>query len=243
MARFTVMATWDDVPHLTQQMKDDLWAGIPPYQRDARTKGIPALGAGKIFPIPEDDIKCPDFMIPRMWPKCYAMDVGWNWTGAIWLARNPDTLTLYLYKCYKRSEAEPTVHAKAIKSAGAWIKGTIDPAAGGRSQADGKKLIDMYIAEGLKLYPANNAVEAGILTVWELLSSGQLKVFESCGDWFDEFRLYRRDEKGKVVKKNDHLIDPTRYGVMSGLELMTIEPVNKEKVRGPKYAGKGGWLS
>ena len=34
------------MPHLIEQEKADLIAQIPPYQRDARTKGIPALGSG-----------------------------------------------------------------------------------------------------------------------------------------------------------------------------------------------------
>jgi hypothetical protein len=33
----------------------------------------------------------------------------------------------------------------------------------------------------------------------------------------EEYRLYRRDEKGRIVKANDHLMDATRYAVRSGL--------------------------
>ncbi len=51
--RFVVMASWDDVPHLSQQQKDALWNSIPPFQRDARSKGIPQLGSGAIYPVQE----------------------------------------------------------------------------------------------------------------------------------------------------------------------------------------------
>ena len=57
----------------------------------------------------------------------------------------------------------------------------------------------MYTERGLDLTMADNAVEAGIYRVWQRLSSGRLKVFKSLQQWFSEFRLYRRDEKGKVV--------------------------------------------
>ena len=63
----------------------------------------------------------------------------------------------------------------------------------------------MYQSMGLDLTPANNAVESGIYDVWTLLSAGKLKVFASCADWISEYRMYRRDDKGRVVKKNDHL--------------------------------------
>jgi phage terminase large subunit-like protein len=47
--KIVITATWDDVPHLTQAAKDELFASIPSYQRDARTKGIPQLGSGAIY--------------------------------------------------------------------------------------------------------------------------------------------------------------------------------------------------
>jgi phage terminase large subunit-like protein len=65
-AKFTVFCTWDEVPHLSQEAKDGLWRSIPPFQRDARSKGVPSLGAGAIYPVPEADITVSDFSItPR----------------------------------------------------------------------------------------------------------------------------------------------------------------------------------
>jgi hypothetical protein len=61
-----VFCTWDEVPHLSQEAKDGLWRSIPPFQRDARSKGVPSLGAGAIYPVPEADITVSDFSItPR----------------------------------------------------------------------------------------------------------------------------------------------------------------------------------
>jgi hypothetical protein len=76
MSKYVVMAGWDDVLHLDEQTKKDLYASIPPYQRDARSKGIQQLGSGAIYPVPESEIVCKPFKIPRYWPRCYALDVG-----------------------------------------------------------------------------------------------------------------------------------------------------------------------
>jgi hypothetical protein len=70
------MASWDDAPHLSKAERDELWASIPPYQRDARSKGIPQLGAGAIYPVPESEIVVDDFKIPEYWPVSYGKDVG-----------------------------------------------------------------------------------------------------------------------------------------------------------------------
>jgi hypothetical protein len=231
MTRICIQAQWSDAPHLTEEQKKSLYDSIPPYQRDARTKGIPQLGSGAIYPVPESEIIVEPFdlrTIPKFWPRCYALDVGWNRTAALWGAWDRDQDVVYLYSEYYRSQAEPAVHAQAIRARGAWIPGVIDPAARGRSQDDGKRLIDQYVDLGLQLGMADNTVEAGIYEMWSRLSSGRLKVFSTLQNFRAEYRLYRRDEKGKIVKTNDHLMDCGRYLIMTGLQFADIEPAGDD---------------
>ena len=56
------------------------------------------------------------------------------------------------------------------------------------------------------------------------MSSGRLKVFRNCVNWQSEYRIYRRDEKGKVVKENDHGMDDTRYLIMTGMQHACLPP-------------------
>jgi hypothetical protein len=242
MSKFVVMATWDDAPHLDEQAKKELWRSIPPFQRDARSKGIPQLGAGAIYPVPESDLVVEPFAIPDHWPRGYGMDVGWNATAAVWGTLDRETDTLYLYHAYKRAQAEPDTHASAIKQPGAWIPGVIDPASRGRSQKDGSQLVQMYKDLGLDLAFAQNAVEAGIYEVWQRMITGRLKVFRALTDWFTEFRIYRRDEKGRVVKEHDHLMDAMRYLVLSGIARMKVKP-RPEPAPEPQYAMYPGQAS
>lgn len=234
---------WDDVPHLSQDAKEKMLEALPPFQRDARSKGIPQLGAGAIYPVPESDILVDDFKIPDFWPKSYGMDVGWNRTACLWQAWDRDNDVVYLIGEYYRGQAEPSIHADAIKSRGDWIPGVIDPASRGRNQKDGDQLIEIYKDLGLDLEYAINGVESGLYEVWQRLSQGRLKVFKSCQNWLGEFRLYRRDEKGRVVKEKDHLMDCMRYLIMSGLEIAKTEPVKKDKNQ-DFYSGTGGqnWM-
>jgi phage terminase large subunit-like protein len=223
-SKICIQATWDDVPHLPASAKQALLASIPPYQREARSKGVPQLGAGAIYPIDEADIIVPDFEIPEFWPRAYGLDVGWRKTAAIWGARDNETGVVYLYSEHYAGMQQPSLHAESIKARGEWIPGVIDPAAQGRSQTDGEQLIQLYRRQGLTVSPAVNAVEAGLYATWQMMSSGKLKVFASLGHWRQEFRLYARDKDGKVIKVNDHLMDAKRYLVMSGLGLMQTKP-------------------
>jgi len=229
-SKYLVNAGWKDIPHLTEKMKDSVLDGILPYQKKARSSGFPSLGSGAIYPVDEDDITVKPFELPLWWPRIYALDVGWNRTAGIWGAWDKDSDIVYLYSEHYRGSAEPAIHAAGIKARGEWIPGVVDPAARARGQRDGEQLLVDYRDLGLNLYPAINAREAGLLSVWNRLSTGRLKVFSSLVAWFTEYRIYCRDEKGMVVKKNDHLMDATRYLIISGLEHAIIKPVKKQRI-------------
>lgn len=225
MAKFSVMVGWDDVPHLTAEQKASTLAGIPAWQRDARITGMPQLGAGAIYPLPEADILIDPFVIPEHWKRSYGMDPGWNRTAAIFFAWNPDGPGAVAYADYYRGLAEPAVHVAALRAMGAdWMTGVIDPAAQKTRGLKGEILLDVYRSMGLTLTIANNAVEPGLLQTWHWLSTNQLKIFRTLNDTRNEMRLYRRNEKGEVIKENDHLMDAMRYNVMSGRVVAKLKP-------------------
>lgn len=223
-SKYLVRMSWDDVPHLDEEAQERLLASTQPYLRRARKFGEPALGAGAIYPIPLEDVLVDPFRIPEHWRRAYALDVGWNRTAALWGAFDDNTSKLYFYGEYYRGQAEPAIHAAAIKARGEWIPGVIDPAARGRNQKDGSIMMEQYVDLGLKLETADNAVAAGIDAVWQGLSDGSIKVFRNLSNWQAEYRIYRRDDKGMIVKKNDHLMDTTRYFVQSGIKAAITEP-------------------
>src|SRR5690348_7287717 len=101
---------------------------MPPHERDARAKGIPILGSGAIYPVNPDVYECEPIEIPPYWPRAYGMDVGWKRTAAIWGAWDRESDTVYAYSEHYMGQAEPSVHADAIKARGEWIPGAMDPA-------------------------------------------------------------------------------------------------------------------
>lgn len=206
---------WDDAPWLDEDTKARLLDDTPEHLREARRTGAPAMGSGNVYTTPIEQLTVDPFDIPDSWPRLYALDVGWNRTAGVWAALDPNTDTIYFYDEHYVGQELPSTHAASIRSKGDWIPGVIDPAARGRSQVDGKQLMQQYIELGLELRPARNDVEAGVSLVQQRLASGKLKVFRTCANWLKEYLIYRRDKNGKVVKEDDHAQDAGRYIVLN----------------------------
>lgn len=190
-----------------------------------------------MYQVEEDYILIDPFPIPEHFFRGYGFDVGWQKTAAVWGARDPDTGITYLTHEYYQGEQAPAMHAHAIKTIGApWMVGAIDPSAENSNTKDGTKLLAAYEDLGLNLEKANNAVNAGIHECLTQFQAGKLLVFRTLVNWLREFRLYRRDEKGKIIKQNDHLMDGTRYLVNTD-NVWKTEPAPRKRAT----ARRGEW--
>lgn len=218
--RVYVQAGWNDNPYLSEAEKAEYRMKTPPHELEAREKGVPSLGAGRVYPIQESLILCEPFEIPDHFAHVYGMDFGWTApTAVIFGAHDRQNDIVYLYGEYYQPELSPQQHVNNLQSRGImWMRGVCDPAGQGTSQLDGKKIIDLYYNSGLKLSIADNSKESGVMTMLQRMQTGRLKVFSNLNKWLSEFRVYARDEKTGLIKKgNDHLMDATRYLIVSGL--------------------------
>ena len=219
--RYLVTAGWDDVPHLDAKTKRELWDSSPPHEREARAKGIPSLGSGRIFPVEEDSIKIEPFNIPAHWPRINGIDFGWDHpTAAVHCAWDRDSDCFYITKAHRMREATPVIHAATIKPWGTWVP-TAWPHDGlQHDKGSGEQLAKQYANAGLLMLrdratfeDGTNGVEAGLMDMLERMQTGRFKVFSNLDEWFQEFRLYHRKD-GKVVKALDDLMSCTRYALM-----------------------------
>jgi phage terminase large subunit-like protein len=223
--RAYIVVGWEDALHLTDKEKQILIKSYSPHELEARTKGIPSIGSGLVYPVPEEMVTyCPSkITIPEHWPKVFGMDFGWkpSPTVALFAAHDRDNDVVYIYGEYGQLERTPQQHSFELMKHGVdWMPGVHDPAAKMSSQADGSKLINLYKECGVRnLFAADNSKEAGVLTVLQRMQNGKLKICKTLSKTLAEFRMYARDEKGIIKKGNDHYMDTLRYIIMSGLKV------------------------
>lgn len=221
MSKHVTRMTIFDAEHYTDQQREEIIASYPAHEREARTKGIPTLGSGRVFPISEDDISTKAFPIPGHWALIGGLDFGWDHpTAAAKLAWDRDTDTVYVIGIYRKSEATPVTHAAALRSWGKNLPWSWPHDGLQHDKTSGFQLAELYREQGLNLLPeratfedGTNGVEAGVMSMLDRMQTGRWKVFDHLTEWFDEFRLYHRKD-GKIVKERDDALSASRYAYM-----------------------------
>ena len=223
-AQFFMMKGWNDAPHMTEEKKIRLLEQIPPHQRDMRTKGVPMLGHGRIYDVSEDFIKVDPFEIPDHFKVIGGMDFGYDHPQAqVKLAFDMDNDIIYLTNAWKQSKCSANDAWSATKS---WQKDVPiawphDGLMHEKGRDDAKQQKDHYQDAGFKMLAerstwdgTSNSVEQGIYELRQRMQDGRFKVFSGCRGFFDEFLQYHRDDKGKIVKTFDDILDSVRYAYM-----------------------------
>lgn len=244
-----VTMTINDAEHYTPEQRAAIIASYPAHEREARSKGIPTLGSGRIFPVSEEVIREHALQIPPHWPRICGMDFGWDHpTAAAWIAWDRDTDTVHVYDAYRVKEATPLIHAATIKAKGEWIPVAWPHDGLQHDKGSGQALADQYRKQGLKMLPdkathppqpgepegsGGNGVEAGLMDMLDRMQTGRFKVAAHLSDWWEEFRLYHRKD-GKIVKENDDLLSATRYALMM-IRFAKTRPVTKRTSTQPQH--------
>jgi phage terminase large subunit-like protein len=223
--------TIDDAHHYSAEKRAQIIASYPPHEREARAKGIPVLGSGRIFPIPEETIAEAQAQIPRHWPRIAGIDFGWDHpTAVVWIAWDRETDTAHVYDAYRVREATPAIHSLAITAKGKWIPIAWPHDGEQHDKGSGEALAHQYRVLGCNMLPAKathrpdakqgqkegeggNSVEAGLMDMLDRMQTGRLRVARHLNDWWEEFRLYHRED-GRIVKEHDDLMSATRYALM-----------------------------
>lgn len=132
MSRHVIFMTIDDAAHYSPQERAAIVAAYPAHEREARARGIPVLGSGRIFPVAEALIACAPFRLPRYWPRIGALDFGWDHpSAAVELAWDTEADVVYVSNGTLRLNNATAASATAayidnLDAGGAAVNGILD---------------------------------------------------------------------------------------------------------------------
>ncbi len=213
--------TIDDALHIPPEEREKIIAAFLPHEREARARGIPTLGSGRIFMTPESIITEPPLeYIPPHWTKLWGIDFGIGHPfAAVLTLWDRDNDVIHVHHAYRIADALPIQHAHAMKQIGAGVP-VAWPADGNIRRDDGKPMADHYKRHGAKMlgshatWPDGSiSTEAGVLEIDEREKSGRLKYALTLTDLLAERRLYHRKD-GQIVKLKDDLLSALRIAIM-----------------------------
>lgn len=222
-ARAYVTMVIEEALHIPAEEREAIIRGYPEHEREARANGVPLLGSGLIFKIPESVIKVAPRKIPDYWPRLVALDFGTEHAkAAVFLAWDRDTNTIYIYDVWKEKTPTLAPMVSAVRQRGGETIPVVWPHdLAERDPTSGKSYQQLFKTEGLNMTEEHAtfedggySTEAGIQLMTDRFVNGTLKVFETCTDFFEEYRLYHR-KKGLIVKEDDDVMSASRIGVMA----------------------------
>lgn len=228
--RGEVVMTIDDVTHISPEEKIRTVAGYKAYEREARARGVPMQGSGRVFTATEESItEAPLEYIPREWTWLWGIDfgVGHPFAAALVLwDREADVLhlhhTIRLKADGDENNTRPLFHAAAMKPFG-WIPVAWPQDGTQRQQGmgDTMSLAQIYKRNGLRMLDEHatwpdggNSTEAGVAEMDERMATGRFKVAAQLRDFFEEYRMYHRKD-GQLVKVRDDILSAVRVAVMA----------------------------
>lgn len=221
--RAIVNMTIDDALHYTEEERARTVAKFLPHEREARARGIPLLGSGRIFEVLEDQISEPPLeYIPPTWYAMWAIDFGIGHPFAAVLGLwDKDNDVIHIHQAIRMAEGRARDHAAAMKPIGRMVPVAWPQDGTAREKLSGTVIATGYKNEGLRMLPepamwpeGGNSTEAGIKEMTDRFTTNRLKVSKQLTEWFEEYRFYHRKD-GLIVKVKDDLMSATRIFVMA----------------------------
>ena len=74
--------TLDDAAHYSADESARIIAQYPEHERATRTRGVPAMGSGRVFLVDEEKLLVDPFECPAHWVKLGGCDFGWDHPAA-----------------------------------------------------------------------------------------------------------------------------------------------------------------
>lgn len=218
---------WDDCPHLNKKDKEQLKKDYPMHEVEARTLGIPMMGEGAIFTVPEDNLVVTPFEIPGHWFRIKGIDFGMDHPSAVAdLAWDKHKNIMYVTRVWRQSNCHINTHAEAINAVDPWIPVSWPHDGMKRVQIGRGGMIQMkelYKQKGVKMLSRSARYKndiGGRQDPWPIIKevqereeAGEIKYFSNCSKLLEERRNYHVKE-GLIVTRREDILKAMFYAIM-----------------------------
>jgi hypothetical protein len=244
--RAVVKMTIDDSLHMVGERRRKALEGYSKHEIDARAYGLPKIGEGAIFELPDEKVIEPTIeFVPQHWAKIWGIDFGIGHPfAAVLIAWDKDVDVIHALHAFKMPDMLPIDHAAAMKPVGievpvAW------PQDGMQREKSGTEVHLLYKKEGLKMHhehatfaEGGYSTEAGVLEMQQRERGGKIKYAAHLSALLEERRWYHRKD-GLIVKEQDDILSALRVAIMMKRFARPVMLGGKKSARVPGEKAKG----
>jgi hypothetical protein len=243
--RTVIEASLDDASHLTDAQRAAIKASYTEQELATRYFGRDWQGGGPIYRTPVSEIA--EDADPTTFGPHFTYGIGLDLShagaggifAAVFCAYDPISRLLHIFDGFKMKGALPEQHVSRILQTPVYDAPVAWPHDAHQGTVTGEDYATIYKRLGLRMLPQHAqfptggySLEAGLSLVDQWLSTGRLKVARHLHDWFAEYQTYERDENGKVIKSNDHMLDATRIAVMCVEKFKVLDTEDRQPPSG-----------
>ena len=227
---WTITMEWADNPYLDKKEIEDMTKSMSEDELQSRRYGKFMQIGGLVYGEFDENIHVIDpFDVPKDWYDNISIDPGLNNPlSCHWYAEYDGNV--YVIAEHFESGKDVAYHAQRIKEISSsldWplhngrICALIDSAAGQKTLASSKSVVDLFYENDILVNPkVNKDMFSGINVVKRYLRDGQGKahlfIFKNCVNLIQEFKSYWwSDKSDNPIKKDDHALDELRYYLVS----------------------------
>lgn len=229
----TVNANWDDVPHLTDEEKEETLAATPRYLWEAVRNGVPVAGKGRVYPhdLTKVTYSPTEVVIPDNWKWLIGVDIGFGErdpAAGVMVAWDEEKDIIYITDEFKKNVHTEDEFARAIWSLDANVS-VAWPDDAGRKGFKGQGTVQSLLTDrGVNMLPdffknppdmrqkSHKALQPGFAHINSRLYSGKLKISTSCVLLLKEMSNYQyKEEDSTEVTGVHHTCDAMRYAILS----------------------------
>ena len=227
---WTITMEWADNPYLDKKEIEDMTKSMSEDELQSRRYGKFMQMGGLVYGEFDENIHVIEpFDVPKDWFDNISIDPGLNNPlSCHWYAEYDGNV--YVIAEHFESGKDVAYHAQRIKEISSsldWplhngrICALIDSAAGQKTLASSKSVVDLFYENDILVNPkVNKDMFSGINVVKRYLRDGQGKahlfIFKNCVNLIQEFKSYWwSDKSDNPIKKDDHALDELRYYLVS----------------------------